>query len=104
MAEEKDMSAIDDGDEEEFEVYTLVDDESGEEKEFECIGKAELDGQMYYALIPCAEERDEYVILKLVTDKNGDEMLETVDDDDEFEKAASYFDNTLFDEVDYDAE
>ncbi len=101
MSEEKDTLNTEE-EEDEVEVYTLIDDESGEEKEYECIGKTELDGNTYYALIPYEEESDEYVILKLVKDNNGDELLETIDDDDEFEKIASYFDNTLFEEIDYD--
>lgn len=106
MADEKDLTEdqFDELEEEEVEVYTLVDDESGEEKQFECIGKTEMDGNTYYALIPFEEESDEYVILKLVVAENGDDSLETIEDDAEFEKIADYFDNTLFDEIDYDAE
>lgn len=104
MAEEKNVNEElgEEFEEEEVEVYTLVDDESGEEKQFECIGKAEMDGNTYYALIPFEEESDEYVILKLVSVENGEENLETIEDDDEFNKIADYFDNTLFDEIDYD--
>lgn len=108
MAEEKDVNLTKENEEneemEEVEVYTLVDDESGEEKQFECIGKADLDGETYFALIPFEEESDEYVILKLIKAENGDELLETIDDDDEFEKVAAHFDNTLFEELDYDEE
>lgn len=103
MSEEKDIDLTEE-EMEEVEVYTLVDDESGEEKQFECIGKTELDGETYFALIPFEEVSDEYVILKLVKAENGDELLETIDDDDEFEKVAAYFDNTLFEELDYDEE
>lgn len=85
----------------EAEVYTLVDEE-GKESQFEVIGKRELDGVLYFALIPVEEESDEYVILKLSTDEDGEECLVSVDDDDEFEKIAEIFDDELFDEVDYD--
>lgn len=85
----------------EAEVYTLVDEE-GKESQFEVIGKRELDGVLYFALIPVEEESDEYVILKLSTDEEGEECLVSVDDDDEFEKIAEIFDDELFDEVDYD--
>ena len=103
MTDEKDVP--EEFEDEEIELYSLVDDESGEEKQFECIGKTEMDGSSYYALIPFEEESDEYVILKLIPGQDGeDDMLETIEDDDEFEKVAAYFDQTLFGEIDYDAE
>ena len=52
---------------EEVDVYTLV-DEDGNEGEFQIIGEYEMNGVVYYALIPMAEESDEYVILKVGTD------------------------------------
>ncbi|MBO4355230.1 MAG: hypothetical protein J5850_00050 [Clostridia bacterium] len=51
--------------EEMVDVYTLTDDETGESKEYECIGEVEMDGNTYYAMIPYNEESDEYVILRL---------------------------------------
>lgn len=86
---------------EEIEIYTLVDEE-GNEGQFQIIGEHEMDGVVYYALIPVDEESDEYVILKVGTDEDGEECLVSVDDDDEFEKIAEIFDDLLFDEVDYD--
>ena len=35
---------------------------------------------------------------------NGEEMLVTIDDDDEFDDVADYFDDILTQEIDYDAE
>lgn len=87
--------------EEEAGIYTLV-DEDGNESQFEVIGEYEMDGVTYYAMIPVAEEVDEYVILKVVQDEDGEDCLVTVDDDEEFEKIADIFDDELFDEVDYD--
>ena len=43
----------------------------------------------------------EYVLLKLEKDEDGEEVYVTVDDEDEFDKVAGFFDD-LFDE-DYDA-
>lgn len=99
---EKDEKIIEDSDNtEEVEVYTLVDEE-GKESQFEVIGKHEMDGVLYFALIPVEEESDEYVILKLAKDDEGEECLMSVDDDEEFEKIADIFDDELFDEIDYD--
>lgn len=98
---EKDEKFMEDDNTEEVEVYTLVDEE-GKESQFEVIGKHEMDGVLYVALIPVEEESDEYVILKLAKDDEGEECLMSVDDDEEFEKIADIFDDELFDEVDYD--
>ena len=92
----------------EREFYTLVDDD-GKEIEFELIAKEEINGVVYYAMIPAEETQPEdgfceYVILKTETDENGEEMFVTVDDDDEFDDVADYFDNLFSEEIDYDAE
>ena len=83
----------------------LLTDENGVESEFELIGSAELNGNQYFACVP-AEGGDpeylEYVILKLIIDEDGEEMLVTIDDDDEFEDVADYFDDALADEIDLD--
>lgn len=92
---------LNNNEEEMVDVYTLVDEE-GNEGQFQIIGEHEMDGVTYYALIPVDEESDEYVILKVGTDEDGEECLVSVDDDEEFEKIAEIFDDLLFDEVDYD--
>lgn len=90
----------------EGEFYTLT-DEDGNELQFEVIGSAELKGTMYYAMVPVDEEANddgycEYVILKSQIEEDGEEVLVTVDDDDEFDDVADYFDDMLSDEADYD--
>ena len=93
----------------EREFFTLVDEE-GKELEFELIGKAELNGTNYYAMIPAEDSVQpedgfcEYVILKGEMEEDGEEMLVTVDDDDEFDDVADYFDNLFSEEIDYDGE
>ena len=37
-----------------------------------------------------------------IEDENGEDILVTVDDDEEFEDVADYFDDMLSDEADYD--
>ena len=92
----------------EYDVYTLTDEE-GNELEFELIGSGEVDGVVYYAMIPAAEADDEnrdtfeYVILKSEVDEHGDESLFTIDDDEEFDRVADFFDD-MFSTVDFDAE
>ena len=90
-------------------VFTLTDEE-GNEIDFEVIGQHEMNGEHYVALLPVDEVNAddgadnveyEYVILKLA--KDGDEeILVTVDDDDEFDDVADYFDDLFSQEIDYD--
>jgi len=84
-------------------IFTLTDEETGEEKDFELLARGEIDGKIYFALAPADEESEEYVILRVLED--GDDLiLESVDDDDEFEKAEDYFNDLFFNEIDYDAD
>lgn len=90
----------------ENEYFTLT-DEDGNEIEFEVIGQYEKNGEQYFAMIPVEDENNddsevlEYVILKLA--REGDEeILITVDDDDELDDIADYFDDLFSQEIDYD--
>jgi len=87
----------------ETEIVTLTDEE-GNETNFEIIGSIELDDNFYYALVPENSDADEYIILKASLDENDEEILITIDDDDEFDRVADEFDNELFAEYDYDEE
>jgi uncharacterized protein YrzB (UPF0473 family) len=83
--------------EENLELFTLQ-DENGVEEDFELLDIEEIDGVVYYALCPymtdeellTADGEDEMVILKLVTE-NGEETLETIVDDDEFDRIGDIF-------------
>lgn len=103
MAEEikKTEEAIEE--ETEQEVFTLT-DEDGNESDFEFIGRIELDGNLYVALIPVDGNEEEYVILKVITDDDGEEVLVTIEDDEEFDKAADAFEDEFMSEIDYDAD
>lgn len=90
----------------ESEFYTLT-DEDGNEIEFELVGSAEIDGVEYFAMVPTDSESAEdgmveYVVLKKEKDADGEEMFVTIDDDDEFDKVADYFDDMFDSEEDYD--
>lgn len=87
-------------------VFTLI-DEDGVEVQFELLERAEFEGKEYFALVPVEKNPDfedgEYVILRLEEIEGSDEAtLVTIDDDEEFERVADFFDDLLFDEVDYD--
>ena len=90
---------------EEMEIVTLT-DEDGNEIDFEVIGECERDGERYFAMIPvndpdAADDVCEYVILKLAMD-GEEEVLVSVDDDDELDDVADYFDDLFSQEIDYD--
>ena len=90
----------------EVEIYTLQ-DEDGNEHEFELVGTCEKNGIKYFAMIPVEDaeadnEYCEYVILKAVIE-DGEENLVSIDDDDEFDDIADYFDDLFAGEIDYDA-
>ena len=96
--------------ENEVEIYTLQDEE-GNDHEFELIATCEKNGTTYYAMIPAdaaekAQEENgfcEYVILRAEKDEDGADSLVTIDDDEEFDDVADYFDDLFSEEIDYDA-
>ncbi len=106
MEENKNEIAENDG---EREFFTLTDEE-GNEVEFELIDSVDYQGVTYYAMIPADAEGDsddgfqEYVILKMEKDEDGEDMLVTLDDDEEFDNVADIFDDRFSEEVDYDGD
>lgn len=77
-------------------IYTLVDEE-GNEQAFELLDALEVDDQRYFALIPYFENPEDgldddgdLVILKsqMVDDE---EMMASIDDDEEYDKIGAMF-------------
>ncbi len=93
--------------EEDIEEIITLTDEDGKEIDFTIIGDYEKDGQRYFAMIPTEDdERNdsdvcEYIILKLAVE-DGEEVLVTVDDDDEQDDVEDYFNDLFSQELDYD--
>lgn len=77
------------------ELFELVDDE-GNKKNFELIDAADIDGEQYYAMIPAVDDEDflgddcDLVILKVI-EEDGEEILASIDDDDEFDRVSAFF-------------
>ena len=72
----------------ESDVFTLTDEE-GNEDDYELIGTVEVDDVTYYALIPCTDddkEATEYIVLRGEKDENGEDVLVSIDDDEEFDR------------------
>ena len=97
MEENKNINA----EEQEPWIITLTDEETGEDQDFEVIADGTVDGKNYFALIPTNDDGEEYVILEYKED-GDDVILETIEDDEVFEKVEDYFNDLLFSEVDYD--
>lgn len=79
---------------------TLLDEE-GNELEYEMIDAVEIDGQQYVALLPVLEggpevleEEYQAVILK-IENENGEDMLVSIDNEDEFNKVWAQFEERL---------
>ena len=93
----------------EMEVYTLT-DEDGKESDFELIGRLDEGGQSYVALAPIEDDEENendgegsFIVLKVV-EENGEEVFETIEDDEEFDRIADIFEDELMQDMDYDGE
>lgn len=85
-------------------------DEDGKEQEFEIVDCAELDGREYMALVPIfddpeamMEDDGEAVILRIAedSDEEGDQYLESITDEDEYNRIEALFRERLSDEYDF---
>lgn len=89
----------------ELDNFILTDDD-GNEYEFEVVGTCEYKGKTYYALVnpqECKEgEFEEFVIIRVDKNADGEETYSFIDDDDEFDDVADIFYDTLPSEVDCD--
>mgnify|MGYP004656540835 FL=1 len=86
-------------------IYTLTDEE-GNESDYELIGSIEENGVTYAALIPYTDDDtdpEEYIVLRGEKDENGEEILVSIEDDEEFDRIADIFDDEFAD-IDYDME
>lgn len=85
---------------------TLV-DENGVEREFEIVDSLVTENNEYFALIPTetpenvASDDGELFILKVVED-NGEEFLEPIEDDEEYEEISEIFIDRLEELYDFD--
>ncbi len=84
---------------------TIVDDD-GTEFELEVLDTMDYKGQSFVAFLPANmdEEDPDYgiIILRSVFDENGDELFESIDDDEELQDVYEHFARILFDDEDED--
>ena len=84
---------------------TIVDDD-GAEFELEVLDTMDYKGQSFVAFLPANmdEEDPDYgiIILRSVFDENGDELFESIDDDEQLQDVYEHFARILFDDEDED--
>ena len=82
--------------EEELDDVLILVDEEDQEHPFQMIDMVEVDGSQYAVLVPLEEgsDEDEAIILKIVLDENGEEVLYDIEDDDEWEKVVDIWNDS----------
>ena len=89
-------------------ILTLVDDD-GTEREFELIDRVVTENNEYFALIPTetadnlSDDDGQLFILKVVED-NGEEFLEPIEDDEEFDEISEIFMDRLEEYYDFESD
>ena len=80
---------------------TMVDDD-GEEFELEVLDTMDYKGKTYTAFLPTDMEEDDpdfgMIILRSVKDEKGEELFESVDDEEELQDVYEHFMILLFDD------
>ncbi len=88
-------------------IFTLVDDD-GVESDFALRLRAEFEGKEYLALSPVEPHPDfeegDFLILRVeAIDDSNEATLVSIEDDDEFERVADFFEDILYGgEINYD--
>jgi uncharacterized protein YrzB (UPF0473 family) len=88
--------------------YITIVDDDGQEFELEVLDEMTYNGETYVAFLPAdmAEDDPDYgiVILRSVEDENGDELFESIDDEDQLNDVYEHFMVLLFDDEDEEEE
>ena len=78
---------------------TIVDDD-GQEFELEVLDSMDYNGESYVAFLPANMDESDpdygIIILRSVLDENGDELFESIDDDDQLQDVYEHFSVLLF--------
>ena len=86
---------------------TIIDDD-GQEFELEVLDTMDYKDQTFMAFLPADMDENDpdygIIILRVVTDEKGEELYESIDDDDELNDVYEHFMAILFDDEDDDAE
>jgi len=83
--------------------YVTISDDEGNEFELEHLDTAELNGKIYMAFLPADMDEDDEefgLIILSVIEKDGEEILTTIDDDEELAIVYEHFIERLSDDGD----
>ena len=84
--------------------FVTITDEEGNDLELEHLDTLEYNGQVYMAFFPAeteeesSEEEEGLIILKVVHSEDGEELLSTLDSEEELEAVYDQFMELLFEE------
>lgn len=80
-------------------VYVTVEDEEGNEFELEKLASIDYSDKEYVVFLPADMKEDDpdygYIILRIV-EENGEELYDSIDDDEELKAVYDRFMETLF--------
>ena len=85
--------------------YITIIDDDGQEFELEVVtDPIDYNGQTYMAFLPANMPEDDpdygFILLRVVEDENGDELFESIDDDEELQDVYERFMVLLYDDED----
>ena len=86
---------------------TIVDDD-GQEFELEVIESMDYNGKTYMSFLPADMKEDDpdygFILLRVVEDEDGNEVFESIDDEDELQDVYERFMVLLYDDEDEEDE
>jgi len=77
----------------------LLNDEEGNEIEFDVLTKLDIEDKEYVIVAPTGEEDIDAIALRIDKDAEGNDILVTIEDDEEFEMISEAYE-TIFSEED----
>ena len=88
--------------------YITIVDDDGQEFELEVIESMDYNGKTYMSFLPADMSEDDpdygFILLRVVEDENGEEVFESIDDDDELQDVYERFMALLYEDEDEDEE
>ena len=82
--------------------YITIIDDDGQEFELEVLDSMDYNGETYMAFLPAVMDENDpdygMIILRVVQDENGEDVYESIDDDEQLQDVYEHFMILLFDD------
>ncbi|MBQ5977118.1 MAG: DUF1292 domain-containing protein [Oscillospiraceae bacterium] len=82
--------------------YITIIDDDGQEFELEVLDTMDYNGETYMAFLPADMDENDpdygMIILRVVQDESGDDLYESIDDEDQLQDVYEHFMVLLFDD------